>query len=156
MKRHSFLLPFLVVIPRLVPVLSCGVLGVRIAAAEAVSSLAFSSKSKKEVGESGCIGALIDMLDGKATEEKEAACKALSTLLVCTSNKKILKKSDKGILSLVQLLDPKITRLDKRKQVVAAGACLHLQKLVEMDVEGATKLAENLARRKIWGVFARP
>ncbi|KAG2312466.1 hypothetical protein Bca52824_024023 [Brassica carinata] len=159
-------------IPRLVPVLSCGVLGARIAAAEAVSSLGSTSKSRKEIGESGCIGALIDMLDGKATEEKEAASKALSTLLVCTSNRKIFKKSDKGVLSLVQLLDPKITRLDKRytvyvlellvtskkcrKQVVAAGACLHLQKLVEMDVEGSKKLAENLARSKIWGVFARP
>ncbi|CAN7039511.1 unnamed protein product [Brassica rapa subsp. trilocularis] len=159
-------------ITRLVPVLSCGVLGVRIAAAEAVSSLAFSSKSRKEIGESGCIGALIGMLDGKAMEEKEAASKALSTLLVCTSNRKIFKKSDKGVLSLVLLLDPKITKFDKRytvsalellvtskkcrKQVVAAGACLHLQKLVEMDVEGAKKLAENLARSKIWGVFARP
>ncbi|CAH8305976.1 unnamed protein product [Eruca vesicaria subsp. sativa] len=159
-------------IPRLVQVLSCGVLGVRIAAAEAVSALGFCSKSRKEIGESGGIGALIDMLDGKAMEEKEAASKALSTLLVCTSNRKIFKRSDKGILSLVQLLDPKIMKLDRRytisalellvtskkcrKQVVAAGACLHLQKLVEMDVEGATKLAENLARSKIWGVFARP
>lgn len=157
-------------ISRLVPVLSCGVLGVRIAAAEAVSSLSFSSKSRKEIG--GCISQLIDMLDGKAIEEKEAASKALSTLLVCTSNRKIFKKSDKGILSLVQLLDPKVKKFDKRytlsalellvtckkcrKRVVAAGACLHLQKLVEMDVEGAKKLAENLARSKIWGVFARP
>ncbi|CAN6813414.1 hypothetical protein Bca52824_043526 [Brassica carinata] len=160
-------------ISRLVPVLSCGVLGVRIAAAEAVSSLSFSSKSRKEIGESGgCISQLIDMLDGKAVEEKEAASKALSTLLVCASNRKIFKKSDKGILSLVQLLDPKVKKFDKRytlsalellvtckkcrKRVVAAGACLHLQKLVEMDVEGAKKLAENLARSKIWGVFARP
>ncbi|KAL1203397.1 U-box domain-containing protein 11 [Cardamine amara subsp. amara] len=159
-------------IPRLVPVLSCGVLGVRIAAAEAVSSLGFSSKSRKEMGESGCIGPLIDMLDGKAIEEKEAASKALSTLLVCTSNRKIFKKSEKGIVSLVQLLDPKIKKLDLRytvsalellvtskkcrKQVVAAGACSHLQKLVEMDVEGAKKLAENLGRSKIWGVFTRP
>ncbi|XP_010482402.1 PREDICTED: catenin beta-like [Camelina sativa] len=159
-------------IPRLVPVLSCGVLGVRIAAAEAVSSLGFSSKSRKEIGESGCVGPLIDMLDGKAIEEKEAASKALSTLLVCTNNRKTFKKSEKGIVSLVQLLDPKIKKLDQRytvsalellvtskrcrKLVVAAGACLHLQKLVEMDVEGAKKLAENLARSKIWGVFTRP
>ncbi|CAA7052731.1 unnamed protein product [Microthlaspi erraticum] len=159
-------------IPRLFPVLSCGILSVRIAAAEAVSWLGFSSKSRKEIGESGCIGALIDMLDGKAMEEKEAASKALSTLLVCTNNRKIFKKSEKGVVSLVQLLDPKIKKFDKshtvsalellvaskkcRKQVVAAGACLHLQKLVVMDVEGAKKLAESLSRSKIWGVFARP
>ncbi|KAJ4907445.1 ARM repeat superfamily protein [Raphanus sativus] len=157
-------------ISRLVPLLSCGVLGVRIAAAEAVASLGYTTKSRKEIGVS--IGGLIEMLDGKAVEEKEAASKALSTLLVCASNRKIFKKSEQGILSLVQLLDPNIKKLDKRyavsalellvsckkcrKRVVAAGACLHLQTLVEMDVEGAKKLAENLARSKIWGVFARP
>ncbi|KAJ0261834.1 Uncharacterized protein HA466_0048740 [Hirschfeldia incana] len=157
-------------ISRLVPLLSCGVLGVRIAAAEAVASLGSSSKSRKEIGD--CIGGLIDMLDGKATEEKEAASKALSTLLECTSNRKVFKKSDKGVLSLVGLLDPTIKKIDRRyavsalellvtckkcrKRVVAAGACLHLQKLVEMDVEGAKRLAENLSRSKIWGVFARP
>lgn len=157
-------------ISRLVPLLSCGVLGVRIAAAEAVASLGYTTRSRKEIGVS--IGGLIEMLDGKAVEEKEAASKALSTLLVCASNRKIFKKSEQGILSLVQLLDPKIKKLDKRyavsalellvsckkcrKRVVAAGACLHLQTLVEMDVEGAKRLAENLARSKIWGVFARP
>ncbi|XP_010531852.1 PREDICTED: vacuolar protein 8 [Tarenaya hassleriana] len=159
-------------IPRVVLVLRCGILAVRMAAAEAVSALGFSSKTQKEMGECGCIGPLIDMLDGKAVQEKEAASKALSTLLVCTSNKRVFKKSEKGIHNLVQLLDPKIKNLDKRytvsalellvtsrkcrKQIVAAGACLHLQKLAEMDVEGAKKLADSLARSKIWGVFARP
>ncbi|KAF8105025.1 hypothetical protein N665_0164s0040 [Sinapis alba] len=66
--------------------------------------LGFSSKSRKEIGESGCMGALIDMLDGKAMEEKEAASKALSTLLVCTRNIKIFKKSDKGILNLCKAI----------------------------------------------------
>ncbi|EEF22076.1 hypothetical protein RCOM_2083150 [Ricinus communis] len=64
------------------------------------------------------------MLDGKAVEEKEAAAKALSNLVL--------------------------------KQMIAAGASVHLKKLVEMDVEGAKKLLDGLGRGKIWGVFARP
>uniref|UniRef100_A0A9I9EM42 Uncharacterized protein n=1 Tax=Cucumis melo TaxID=3656 RepID=A0A9I9EM42_CUCME len=35
--------------------------------------------------------------------------------------------------------------------MVAAGAGLYLQKLVEMNVEGSKKLLESLGRGKIWG-----
>ncbi|KAK1568446.1 hypothetical protein Q3G72_024586 [Acer saccharum] len=156
---------------RLVNVLNCGVLGVRIAAAEAVHQMSNSSKSRKEMGECGCIEPLIKMLDGKAAEEKESAAKALSTLLLYAGNRKIFRRDERGIVSAVQLLDPSIKNLDRkypvavlaslahsskcRKQMVAAGACVHLQKLVEMDVEGAKKLLESLGRGKIWGVFAR-
>ncbi|XWS60214.1 hypothetical protein CRYUN_Cryun07bG0016300 [Craigia yunnanensis] len=69
-------------VSRLVAVLNCGVLGVRIAAARAVYELGFNSKSRKEMGECGCTVALIKMLDGKAVEEKEAAAMALSTLML--------------------------------------------------------------------------
>ncbi|OMO93774.1 Armadillo [Corchorus olitorius] len=159
-------------VARLVTVLNCGVLGVRIAAARAVYELGFNSKTRKEMGEYGCTVALIKMLDGKAVEEKEAAAMALSTLLLYAGNRKIFRKDERGIVNAVQLLDPSIQNLDKkypvlilselvhskkcRKQMVAAGACLHLQKLVEMNVEGAKKLLESLGRGKIWGVFARP
>ncbi|KAH7578526.1 hypothetical protein JRO89_XS01G0393700 [Xanthoceras sorbifolium] len=159
-------------IVRLVNVLNCGVLGVRIAAAEAVHEMGISSKSRKEIGECGCIEPLIKMLDGKAAEEKESAAKALSKLMLYAGNRKIFRKDGGGIVSTVQLLDPSIKNVDKkypvsvlaalahsskcRKQMVAAGACVHLQKLVEMDVEGAKKLLESLARGKIWGVFSRP
>lgn len=157
---------------RLVNVLNCGVLSVRIAAARAVYVLGINSKARKEMGEFGCIGPLIKMLDGKAVEEKESAAKALSTLMLYAGNRKILRKDERGIVVVVQLLDPLIQNLDKkypvailaalvhcrkcRKQMVAAGACLHLQKLVEMDIEGAKKLLESLGRGKIWGVFSRP
>lgn len=157
---------------RLLPLLDCGVLAVRIAAAGAVYELGFSSKAKREMGECGCVSALVRMLDGKAVEEKESAAKALSILLVCTSNRKIFRKEEKGIVGTVQLLDPLIKNLDKkwpvailaslvhskkcRKQMVAAGACLHLPKLVESDVEGAKKLLDSLGRGKLWGVFGRP
>lgn len=157
---------------RVLTACSCGVLGVRIAAARAVYELGFCSKTRKEMGEVGCISPLIKMLDGKAVEEKEAAAKALSVLMLCTCNRKIFRKDERAIVSTVQLLDPQIQNLEKkysvsilaaiansnkcRKQMVAAGACLHLQKLVEMDVEGSKKLLEILSRSKIWGVFARP
>ncbi|KAK8557530.1 hypothetical protein V6N13_013798 [Hibiscus sabdariffa] len=71
------------------------------------------------------------MLDEKAVEEKEAAAVAISTLVLYTGNQKC------------------------RKQMVAAGACVFMQKLVEMNVEVAKKLLESLASGKIWGVFSR-
>ncbi|XP_021814668.1 uncharacterized protein LOC110757378 [Prunus avium] len=158
-------------VARLVGVLSCGILGVRIAAAKAAYELGFCSKTRKEMGECGFIAPLIKMLDGKAVEEKEAAAKALSTLILYARNRKLFKKHEGGIVSSVQILDPSIQNLDKkypvallaslahskkcRKQMVAAGACLHLQKLVDMEVEGSKKLLESLGRGKIWGVFSR-
>ncbi|KAJ7945651.1 U-box domain-containing protein [Quillaja saponaria] len=159
-------------IPRLVGVLNCGVLGVRIVAARAVYALGSSTKTRKELGECGCIPPLIKMLDGKAVEEKEAAARALSVLMLYAGNRRIFRKDERGVVSAVQLLNPSIQNLNKkypvsvlaslvhskkcRKQMVAAGACVYTQKLVEMDVEGSKKLLESLGRGKIWGVFARP
>ncbi|KAI4336372.1 hypothetical protein L6164_014906 [Bauhinia variegata] len=157
---------------RLVGLLSCGVLGVRTAAARAVCALGFSTKTRKEIGECGCITPLIKMLDGKAVDEKEAAAQALSVLMLYAGNRRIFRKDERGVICAVQLLDPSIQNLDKkypvsllvslvhskkcRKQMIAAGATVHTQKLVEVDVEGSKKLLESLGRGKIWGVFARP
>ncbi|KAI3521075.1 hypothetical protein L1887_10534 [Cichorium endivia] len=157
---------------RIIDVLSCGVLGVRLQSAKAIYRLACNAKSRKELGEQGCIPPLIAMLDGKAIEEKQAASKALSAILIYTGNRRIYRKEQRGIVSAVQLLDPSIPNLDKkypvsilmslthskkcRKQMVNSGALLQLQKLVEMEVEGARKLQETIGRGKLWGVFARP
>ncbi|KAL7605232.1 vacuolar protein 8 [Lactuca sativa] len=159
-------------LPRIIDVLSCGVLGVRIQSAKAIFRLACNTKSRKELGEQGCIPPLIAMLDGKAIEEKQAASKALSTILIYTGNRRIYKKEQRGIVSAVSLLDPSIPNLDKkypvsilmslthskkcRIQMVNSGALLHLQKLVDMEVEGARKLQETIGRGKLWGVFSRP
>ncbi|OIW19926.1 hypothetical protein TanjilG_30840 [Lupinus angustifolius] len=161
-------------VARLVGVLNCGVLAVRIVAGRAVYALGLSggTKARKEMGECGCIVPLIKMLDGKAVEEKEVAVMALSVLLSHTANRRVFRKDEKGVVSVVQLLNPSLQGLDKkypvsllallvhskscRKQMVAAGACVHTQKLVEMDIEGSKKLLESLGRGKIWGVFARP
>ncbi|XP_043706234.1 U-box domain-containing protein 13 [Telopea speciosissima] len=158
-------------IPRLVAVLSCGVSGVRIAAARAVYELGFCNKKKKELGESGCIPPLVKMLEAKAVEEKEAAAKALSWLMLYVGNTRVFRKDERGILNTVQLLDPSIINLDKRypisilasivqsnryrKLMVAAGASAYLQKLTEMEIDGAKKLLESIGRGKLWGVFAR-
>ncbi|GMY15195.1 ARM REPEAT PROTEIN INTERACTING WITH ABF2 [Fagus crenata] len=159
-------------IGRLMGVLNCGVLAVRVAAAKAVYELGFSTRTRKEIGECGCVSLLITMLDGKAVEEKEAAAKALSILVLYAGNRRIFRKDERGLVSAVQLLDPLVQNLDKkypvsilaslvhskkcRKQMVAAGACVFLQKLVEMDVEGSKKLLDGLGRSKILGVFSRP
>ncbi|GER45519.1 ARM repeat superfamily protein [Striga asiatica] len=158
-------------VDRVLKMLSSGVLGVRIAAANALCDLGYNNKIKKELGEMGCIGLLVGMLEGKATEEKEAAAKVLSMLMSFTGNRRIFKKVEKGIVSVVQLLDPCVRNLDKkylvsmlaslvnskkcRKQMVAAGACVYLPKLVEADVEGAKKLLDGLEQGKLWGVFDR-
>ncbi|KAF8400030.1 hypothetical protein HHK36_015904 [Tetracentron sinense] len=158
-------------IPRLLVVLSCGVSGVRIASARAAYGLGFSTKTRKEMGESGCIPHLVRMLDAKAVEEKEAAAKALSSLIQYAGNRRIFRKEEKGISSTVQLLDPSIQNFDKkypisilasiaqskkcRKQMVAAGAGAYLQKLMDMEVDGAKKLMEILGGGKLWGVFGR-
>lgn len=158
---------------RVVSVLNCGVLGVRISAAKAVYELgSFNTKTRKELGELGCIPPLVRMMEGKVGEERESAAKALYALMGFAANRKVFRKEERGIVSAVQLLDPLTRNLDKkypvsllssivhskkcRKQMIAAGACVFLQKLVEMDVEGAKKLLENLGKGKIWGVFARP
>ncbi|KAI3727087.1 hypothetical protein L1987_66896 [Smallanthus sonchifolius] len=156
---------------RIINVLSCGVLGVRIQSAKTIYRLGCNMKARKELGEFGSIPPLIAMLEGKAIEEKQAASKALSTLLIYSGNRRIYRKEQKGIVSAVQLLDPSMLNLDKkyavsilmslthskkcRKQIVNAGALLYLQKLVEMEVEGAKKLQETIDRGKLWGVFAK-
>ncbi|OVA17412.1 Armadillo [Macleaya cordata] len=158
-------------IPRLVGALNSGVSSLRIAASRAVYELGFSTKTRKEIGESGCIPPLVRMLDAKAVEEKDVSAKALSSIMQFGGNRRIFQKEERGILGTIQLLDPSIQNVDKkypisillslahlkkcRKEMVAAGACAYLQKLVEMEIEGAKKLLESLSRGKLWGVFPR-
>ncbi|KAF8408466.1 hypothetical protein HHK36_007620 [Tetracentron sinense] len=158
-------------IPRLVGVLSYEASSVRIAAARASYELGFNTKTRKEMGESGCIPPLVRMLEAKAVEEKEAAAKALSSLMQYAGNRRIFRKEEKAIPSTVQLLNPSLQILDKkypisilasiaqskkcRKQMVGTGAGAYLHKLMDMEIDGAKKLLESLGRGKLWGVFAR-
>ncbi|KAL5979243.1 hypothetical protein ACLOJK_019141 [Asimina triloba] len=157
-------------VPRAVGVLNCGAVSVRIAAARAVYGLAFSLKTRKEMGECGCISNLVRMLEAKAVEERDAAAKALSSVLLFAGNRRIFQKEERGVEAVVQLLDPTVRNLEKypisiltlvsnskrcRKRMVAVGAYGYLPKLAEMEVEGAKKLLEHLGRGKLWGVFGR-
>ncbi|XP_061367962.1 uncharacterized protein LOC133310978 [Gastrolobium bilobum] len=138
-------------VPRVVGVLNCGVMALRISAASVVYALGFSStKARKELGECGCITPLVNMLDGKGVEEKESAAKALSMLMLHEGFFNLDKRY------LVSLLASLVHSKNCRKQMVVVGACLYVQKLVDMDVKGSKKLLESLGRGKIWVVFARP
>ncbi|KAL8232330.1 hypothetical protein R6Q57_002108 [Mikania cordata] len=156
---------------RLFNVMNCRVLGVRIHAAETIHKIGYNSKTRKELGEIGFIPPLISMLDGKSTQEIEAAAKALSIILIYAENRRIYKKYQRGIVSAVHLLDPSVTNLDKKYPIlilisltgskkcrilmVKSGALLHLEKLVTMGVEGAKNLQEAIGGGKFWGVFRR-
>ncbi|EMS52895.1 hypothetical protein TRIUR3_19292 [Triticum urartu] len=115
---------------------------------------------------------LIWMLEAKAVGERDAAARALATLVVAaSSHRKAFKKDEMGIVNAVQLLDPAVRGADKRfpvslllavaqsrrcrKQMVAAGACGFLQELLAAEVDGAKKLSECLGRGKMLGVFPR-
>ncbi|KAJ0752120.1 hypothetical protein HanPI659440_Chr09g0320691 [Helianthus annuus] len=42
-----------------------------------------------------------------------------------------------------------------RKQIVDSGGLVYVQKLVEMEVDGAKKLQETISHGKLRGVFVR-
>ncbi|KAF0895033.1 hypothetical protein E2562_006751 [Oryza meyeriana var. granulata] len=127
-------------------------------------------KTRREVGDA--IPRLIWMLEAKAVTERDAAARALAALVVASGYRKLFKKEERGIVNVVQLLDPSAGRgVDARfpvsvllavsqsrrcrKQMVAAGACGFLQGLLATEVDGAKKLADCLGRGKMLGVFPR-
>ncbi|KAK2655019.1 hypothetical protein Ddye_008071 [Dipteronia dyeriana] len=120
---------------RLVNVLNYGVLGVRIVVAEVVHQMVVSSKSRKEMGECGCIEPLSKMLDGKAAKKKESATKTLSTLMFYASYRKIFRRDERGIVSAVQLLDPSIKNLDRKYPVAVLAALTHSSKCRKQMVD---------------------
>ncbi|KAG1370185.1 protein spotted leaf 11 [Cocos nucifera] len=156
-------------LPRVIVALDSTTSGTRAEAARAISELAAVGKTRKELGDA--IPRLIRMLEAKAAEEKEAAVKALASLLSFPGFQRIFRKAESGVLNVVQLLDPLVWNVEKkypvsvllsvsqsrrcRKQMVAMGACGYLQSLAAMEVEGAKKLLESLGRGKLWRVFPR-
>jgi hypothetical protein len=144
----------------------------RAEAAAALAELCNIGKSaRKELGVS-VVPRLIWMLEAKSAAERDAAARALAAL--CTSGgyyRKVFKREERGVVDVVQLLDPAVHGVEKRfpvavllavaqsrrcrKQMVAAGACGFVQGLVTAEVDGAKKLAECLGRGKMLGVFPR-
>ncbi|KAG6476757.1 ARMADILLO BTB ARABIDOPSIS PROTEIN 1-like [Zingiber officinale] len=143
--------------------------GARTEAAMAVAELSsVFGRARKEF--EGAVTPLVRMLEAKSMEEKEVAAKVVASLMSFPVYQRLLRKEEKGIVNIVQLLDHSVL-VDKkfpisilvsisksrkcRKQMVAAGACGYLQKLAIMEVDRAKKLLEDLGRGKILGVFPR-
>nr|XP_016435323.1 PREDICTED: vacuolar protein 8-like [Nicotiana tabacum]XP_016435324.1 PREDICTED: vacuolar protein 8-like [Nicotiana tabacum]XP_016435325.1 PREDICTED: vacuolar protein 8-like [Nicotiana tabacum]XP_016435326.1 PREDICTED: vacuolar protein 8-like [Nicotiana tabacum]XP_016435327.1 PREDICTED: vacuolar protein 8-like [Nicotiana tabacum]XP_016435328.1 PREDICTED: vacuolar protein 8-like [Nicotiana tabacum] len=93
-------------LPRLVHVLKSGSLGAQQAAASAVCRICTSTEMKKLLGEAGCIPLLIKMLEAKANGVREVAAQAIASLMSLAHNCREVKRDDKSVPNLVQLLDP--------------------------------------------------
>ncbi|KAJ8900326.1 hypothetical protein K2173_024966 [Erythroxylum novogranatense] len=157
--------------PRLVHVLKSGSLGARQAAASAICRVCSSSETKKLVGEAGCIPLLIQLLEAKTNNAREVAAQAISSLLTLSQNRREVKKDDKTIPNLVNLLDPGPQNTAKKyavsclaclstskkckKLMISYGAIGYLKKLSEMDIPGSKKLLERLERGKLRNLFRR-
>ncbi|KAG8486309.1 hypothetical protein CXB51_019646 [Gossypium anomalum] len=158
-------------LPRLVHVLKSGSLGAQTAAAAAICRVCNSIETKKLVGEGGCITLLIKMLEAKSNNARETASQALSSLLTISPNRREVKKDDKSVPNLVQLLDPSQQNTAKKyavsclallstskkckKLMISYGAIGYLKKLSEMEIAGAKKLLERLQRGRLRSLFSR-
>ncbi|XP_048333754.2 protein ARABIDILLO 2 [Ziziphus jujuba] len=158
-------------LPRLIHVLRSGSLGAQQAAASAICRVCSSSETKKLVGEAGCVPLLIKMLEAKSNSAREVAAQAISSLVTVSQNCREVKRDDKSVPNLVQLLDPSPHNTAKKyavfclgslssskkckKLMISYGAIGYLKKLTEMDIPGAKKLLERLERGKLRSLFMR-
>ncbi|GMN67650.1 hypothetical protein TIFTF001_036709 [Ficus carica] len=158
-------------LPRLVHVLRSGSLGAQQAAASAICRVCTSAETKKMVGETGCIPLLIKMLEARTNSVREVASQAISSLVTLSQNCREVKKDDKSVPNLVQLLDPSPQNTAKKyavfclaslssskkckKLMISYGAIGYLKKLTEMEIPGAKKLLERLERGRFRSLFIR-
>ncbi|WCJ23143.1 ARM repeat superfamily protein [Euphorbia peplus] len=158
-------------LPCIVHVLKSGSLGAKQAAASAVCRVCNTADMKKLVGEAGCIPLLIKLLEAKSNIVREVSAQAISSLVTLSQNCREVKKNDKSVPNLVQLLDPSPQNTAKKyavsclamlspskkckKLMISYGAIGYLKKLSEMDIPGAKKLLERLERGKIRSLFSR-
>ncbi|XP_059312824.1 vacuolar protein 8-like isoform X3 [Lycium ferocissimum] len=158
-------------LPRLVHVLKSGSLGAQQAAASAVCRICASTEMKRLLGEAGCIPLLIKMLEAKVNGVREVAAQAIASLMSLAHNCREVKRDDKSVPNLVQLLDPAPQNTAKKyavaclsllssskkckKLMISYGAIGYLKKLTEMDIPGAKKLLERLERGKLRSLFSR-
>ncbi|XP_050237720.1 vacuolar protein 8 [Mercurialis annua] len=158
-------------LPRIVHVLKSGSLGAQQAAASAICRVCSSTDMKRSVGEAGCIPLLIKLLEAKSNSVREASAQAISSLVSLSQNCREVKKNDKSVPNLVQLLDPSLQNTAKKyavsslaslssskkckKLMISYGAIGYLKKLTEMDIPGAKKLLERLEKGKLRSLFSR-
>ncbi|KAK9910599.1 hypothetical protein M0R45_034555 [Rubus argutus] len=158
-------------LPCLVHVLKSGSLGAQQAAASAICRVCSSTEMKKLIGEAGYIPLLVKMLEAKSNSAREVAAQAISSLMSLPHNCREVKRDDKSVPNLVQLLDPSPQNTAKKyavcalglvcsskkckKLMISYGAIGYLKKLTEMDIPGAKKLLERLERGKLRSFFTR-
>lgn len=163
----------LCVLPRLVHVLRDGSVGAQQAAAATICKMSSSMDMKRLVGEHGCIPLLVRLLEAKSNGAREAAAQAVASLMGCPPNARDMKKDEKSVANLVQLLDPSPQNTAKKyaiscllalstskrckKLMISHGAIGYLKKLSESekDVAGAKKLLEKLDRGRLRSLFGR-
>ncbi|XP_020592321.1 uncharacterized protein LOC110032884, partial [Phalaenopsis equestris] len=154
---------------RIILALDCSSAGTRTEAMSAVSELALVCTNKD--GLDCAMPKIVRTLEAKGAEEKVAAVKALASLMTFSVCRRLMRKDEKGILTLITLLDSSVCNVEKkhivtvllavaqsrrcRKLLVASGARGLLPRLESMDFEGAKKLCELLSKGKLLGVFPR-
>lgn len=159
------------VLPRLVHVLKDGSLGAQQAAAATICKISTSMDMKRLIGEFGCIPLLVKMLEGTTNGAREVSAQAIASLINCPQNNREVRKDEKSVPNLVQLLDANPQNTAKKyavssllllssskkckKMMISYGAIGYLKKLSEMDVPGAKKLLERLDRGKLRSLFSR-
>lgn len=149
-------------LPLIIQALDSASARTRTEAAEAVSGLALASMKPDTERVERAVPRLVKMLDAKGAEEKEVALKVLASLMTFSTCRRLMRKDEKGILSLIMLLDPLVCNVQKkysisvllavvqtrrcRNLVLASGARGFLPWLQSMRVEGAEKLSELLSK----------
>ncbi|WOK95185.1 hypothetical protein Cni_G03892 [Canna indica] len=158
-------------LPRLVHVLKDGSLGAQQAAAAVICKISSSKETKRTVGLFGCIPLLVKMLEAKSNSAREVAAQAIASLIACPQNGSEVKKDEKSMPNLVQLLNPSPQNTAKKyavscllilssskrckKMMISYGAIGYLKKLSDMDFPGANKLLERLERGRLKSLFGR-
>uniref|UniRef100_A0ACD5TTQ6 Uncharacterized protein n=1 Tax=Avena sativa TaxID=4498 RepID=A0ACD5TTQ6_AVESA len=153
------------VLPRLAHVLRVGSTGAQQAVASAVCKISGSGEKdmKRHIGEHGCVPLLVRMLDAKSGGAREAAAQALASLAGHPANAREVRTDERGVPSLVQLLDPSPANTAKKyavacllalssakrckRMMISHGAIGYLKKLTDMEVAGARDLLERLEER---------
>ncbi|CAM0870436.1 unnamed protein product [Alopecurus aequalis] len=156
------------VLPRLAHALRAGTTGAQLAAAEAIWKISSGGGGsgrdmKRLVGEHGCVPLLVRMLEAKSSGTREVAAQALASLAAHPGNAREVRRDERSVPSLVQLLDPSPGNTAKthaiacllalssakrcKRLMISHGAIGYLKKLTDMEVTGAGMLLERLEER---------
>ncbi|KAM0843751.1 hypothetical protein ACQ4PT_057500 [Festuca glaucescens] len=161
-------------LPRLAHVLRVGSTGAQQAAASAICKISGSGDRdmKRLIGEHGCVPLLMRMLEAKSAGARETAAQALASLAGHPANAREVRRDERSVPSLVQLLDPSPANTAKKyaiacllslssakrckKLMISHGAIGYLKKLTDMEVTGAGELLERLEERgRLLSIFSK-